>query len=128
MSAPTPHILVVEISEEVRDTVVGMLEDRGYRVSAAESGDAMRRLLTAGEHGIDALVLDASLSGEGIASLALHAKERGLPVVMISGNPERMEFAQTHGLQLLWKPFRAHDLAKALDAAFASGIYGQRDA
>jgi DNA-binding response OmpR family regulator len=119
---------VVEADEGVRLFIAGVLEDRGYRVSSADSGALMRLLLAAGDHGIDAVILDATIGGTGIASLALHANERGLPVVMISGNLERMEFAQTHGLQLLWKPFRALDLVKALDAAFASGIPGQRDA
>ena len=121
------HILVVEAAADVRLTIAGMLEDRGYRVTAVDSGASMRRRLADGEHGIEAVVLDATLSGQGAASLALHARALRLPVVMISGNPEMMAFAQMHRLQLLWKPFRADDLAKALDAAFASGIHGQRD-
>ena len=67
-------------------------------------------------------------AAEGADTLVHHAKARGLPVVMISGNPDHMEFAEIHRLQLLRKPFRRYDLYDALDKALASGIHGQRDA
>jgi hypothetical protein len=47
---------------------------------------------------------------------------------MMSGSLERLEAAREHDLQLLAKPFRSSELANALDLAFASGEFGQRDA
>jgi len=38
-----------------------------------------------------------------------------------------MGYAAEHGLQLLRKPFRIRDLCDALDQAFASGEFGQRE-
>jgi DNA-binding response OmpR family regulator len=73
----------------------------------------------------DAIVLDAVTPGEKGASRARHAKDLGLPVVMISG-PEIISFAAEHGLQLLRKPFRAEELYAALDEALSSGEFGQR--
>ena len=52
---------------------------------------------------IDAVVLDCGMSGEPSAQLALHAKSLSLPVVMISGHIEAMQFADENGLQLLAK-------------------------
>jgi FixJ family two-component response regulator len=56
------------------------------------------------------VLLDALMPGEASAWLALHLKERGIPVVMISGSPEAVKYAEDHGLQLLPKSFRAHEL------------------
>jgi DNA-binding response OmpR family regulator len=75
---------------------------------------------------VNAIVLDAVMPGEKGASLARHAKDSGLPVVMISGSPEIISFAAEHGLQLLRKPFRAEELYAALDEALSSGEFGQR--
>lgn len=46
---------------------------------------------------------------------------------MISESDEAMKFAERHHLQLLRKPFRMGQLYDALDIAFASRAYGQRD-
>jgi DNA-binding response OmpR family regulator len=120
-----PHVLVVEPHADVRHTVSALLEDRGYRVSSALDGATMRRELEG--DGFDAIVLAATLYGEDAASLARHARNLRLPVVMmISGHPAAMEFAGDNALQLLRKPFRRQELYAALDQAFASGEFGQR--
>jgi DNA-binding response OmpR family regulator len=63
-----------------------VLEDRGYRVSTVPDGASMRDFLRSDDR-VDAIVLDAITPGENGASLALHAKDPRLPVVMISGSP-----------------------------------------
>jgi hypothetical protein len=45
------------------------------------------------------------MPGEASASLALPLKERGIPVVMISGSPEAVKFAEDNGLQISAKTF-----------------------
>src|SRR5271168_1869524 len=64
--------------------------------------------------------------GECGASLAGHAKDLGLPVVMISGSNDEISFAAEHGLQLLPKPFQTEALCGALDRALSTGEFGQR--
>ena len=100
----------------------------GFITTAATSGLAMREILIENGLKIDAVVLDCLLPDEPSAQLALHAKALRLPVVMISGSMEAMQFADEHGLQLLSKPFRMPDLLRAINDAFGSGEYGQRDA
>jgi hypothetical protein len=68
------------------------------------------------------------MPGEGSISLALHLKGAGIPVVMISGSHEAMEYAEKNGLQLLRKPFDSRELYNAVDTALASGDFGQRQA
>ena len=75
---------------------------------------------------IDAVILDALMPGEGSEPLALHACGLGIPVVMVSGSPDKIAFAEKNGLQLLRKPFRSEQLIDALKLAFASGVAGQR--
>lgn len=120
------HILVVDRDGGIRDTIAAILEDRGYRVSCVPDGASMRHLLES--DGVDAIIIDASMRGETSTSLAKHAKALRLPLVMISGNDAIMGYAADHGLQLLHKPFRIQELCDALDRAFASGEFGQRDA
>jgi len=120
------HILIVDDNGGIRVLLAAALEERGDRVTSAASGSSMRELLK--HDRVDAVVLDLRMPGESGHSLALHARGLRLPVVLISGSDEEIEFAKRHGLQLLRKPFRIPQLFAALDAALASGIYGQRDA
>ena len=122
------HILVVDDDADVLLVLVEMLRTAGFTVTAADSGIAMREILSRADLlKIDAVVLDCMMPGERSAQLALHAKDLRLPVVMISGSIEAMTFADENGLQLLGKPFRMAELLKAIDQAVASGEFGQRD-
>jgi DNA-binding response OmpR family regulator len=120
--AAIKHILVVDDDGDVLAVLVEMLEDRKYQVSSAVDGITMRRFLDP----VDAIVLDAAMPGEARASLARHAKDLGLPLVVTSGSPDDMQFALDHGLQLLEKPFKAQELVDAVIKALGSGEPGQR--
>jgi DNA-binding NtrC family response regulator len=118
------HILFVEDYDPVRELIANMVKDRGYRVSTVPSGASILRT----DNRVDAIVLNAVTPGECGASLAGHAKDLGLPVVMISGSNDEISFAAEHGLQLLPKPFQTEALYGALDRALSSGEFGQRSA
>jgi DNA-binding NtrC family response regulator len=119
------HILVVDDNGDVRKVIVDVLQVQNYRVSTASSGSMMRDFLETGD-AVHCVILDALMPGEASTSLALHLKERGIPVVMISGSPEAMKYAADNGLQLLPKPFRSQELCTAVNTALASGEFGQR--
>jgi two-component system, OmpR family, response regulator len=119
------HILVVDDNGDVRDVIVASLQEHNYRVSSAPGGSVMRDLLETSDT-VDCVILDALMPGEASASLALHLKERGIPVVMISGSPDAIKYAMDNGLQLLRKPFHLQELYSAVNAALASGEFGQR--
>jgi|SRR5208282_3363409 len=121
------HILVVEDYDPVRELTAAMLEERGYRVSTAREGASMRHFLRTHDR-VDAVVLDVVTPGEGGASLARHARELGIPVVMISGSHDAIRLAADHGLQLLRKPFRMEELYAEVDKALSSSEFGQRSA
>lgn len=121
------HILVVDDDVDVLPVLVEMLHLSGFFVTSAESAVAMREILADKVLlKVNAVVLDCAMPGEPAAQLALHAKSLNLPVVMISGSMEAMEFAGANGLQLLTKPFRMADLVDAIGEAIMSGEFGQR--
>jgi DNA-binding NtrC family response regulator len=121
MMDQSKHILVVD---DNGDVIVDTLQEQHFRVNTASSGPTMRDFLDTGG-AVDCVILDALMPGETSALLVLHLKERGIPVVMISGSPEAVKYAEDHGLQLLPKPFRAHELYSAVNMALASGEFGQ---
>jgi two-component system OmpR family response regulator len=124
------HILAVDDNEAVRDVIALLLREQGYRVTTADGGVSMREILQQEilkqDRAIDAVILDALMPGEGSEPLALYARGLGIPVVMVSGSPDKIAFAEENGLQLLRKPFRSEQLIDALKLAFDSGVAGQR--
>src|ERR1051325_9891884 len=123
----TLHILVVDDDKDVLSVLVEMLVQAEFAVTAADSGLAMRETLIGDGPRVDAVVLDCDIPGEPSSQLALHAKSLRLPVVMISGSREAMQFDDDNGLQLLHKPFRLPGLLNAIDQAMGSGEFGQRE-
>src|SRR5690242_18573101 len=121
-----PHILIVDDNAALGALLAQTITERGNRVTSAVNGASMRDLL--GREHFDVVVVDVRFSGEEGRLLALDAKELRLPVVLMSGSDERIDFAQRYGLPLLRKSFRIGQLFVAMDAALASGGHGPRDA
>ena len=119
------HILLVDDNESVRDVIAEQLVEVGHRVSIAGDGETMRRFLDTPDP-VNLIILDALMPGESAVTLALHAKDRGIKLVMISGSPDKMEGYKDKADQLLRKPFRFEELRRAIQAAMASDTFGQR--
>jgi two-component system, OmpR family, response regulator len=117
------HILVVDDDDDVRNVIVSILQEYSYRVSSVSGGASMRDFLETGDT-VDCVILDAVMPGEASASLLTHLKEHNIPAVIISGNPDAMNYAEDNGLQLLQKPFRAQDLHSSVRTAITSGKFG----
>jgi two-component system nitrogen regulation response regulator NtrX len=81
------HVLVVDDESGIRFSLKGILEDEGFSVVEAESGEAGLALLDSGE-AVDLVFLDIWLPGlDGLAVLERIRQDRpDLPVVMISGH------------------------------------------
>lgn len=80
------HILVVDDEEGVRFSLRGILEDEGYTVSEADSGE--NALLFLEKNSVDLVFLDIWMSGiDGLETLK-RARERSqqIPFIMISGH------------------------------------------
>lgn len=112
-------ILFVEDETPVRDVVIRLLSQKGFRVFAAADGyDAVRIL--AGHH-IDLLftdvVMPGALSGADLARAALERRPE-LRVLFTSGYTTRLVEKEwpDRRLELLRKPYRSIDLAARVRA------------
>ena len=111
-------VLVVEDEPSVRDLVVDVLADLGYRALQAADGPEGVRVLQSGER-IDMLVTDVGLPGMNGRQLADQARSLrpGLKVLFITGYAENAIFGEGHldpGMQMLPKPFSIDALASRL--------------
>jgi DNA-binding response OmpR family regulator len=109
--------LVVEDDAGLRAYLATILEDHGYRVIAAGSGEEALRLLK-GEKAMLA-VLDVGLPGMDGFAVAEHLAA-DVPVIVVTGDPLRAKmraFGRATKLQILGKPITPDQFEAALQAA-----------
>jgi signal transduction histidine kinase/ActR/RegA family two-component response regulator len=106
-------VLLVDDDALVRLGAEAVLTRLGYRVLAANSGDAALTLLRAGA-AVDALVTDYAMPGMNGATLVQEIRRLapGLPALLITGYADTPTGLQY--ISLLQKPFRPNDLAAHL--------------
>lgn len=113
-------VLVVEDDELVRELVVELVLDLGYRVLSAENGEEARAILLHGDE-IDLLFTDISLppplSGTELARAA-RARRPGLRVLLMTGDAKLASAAAQY--PTVAKPFRRVELAQRLREALES--------
>lgn len=105
--------LLVDDEELVRMSTADMLNDLGYAVIEAASGEEAMRLANKGER-FDLLVTDHLMPGMTGVDLALAIRfvRPDIPVLLVSGYAENEGIAP--GLPRLTKPFRKDELAASL--------------
>jgi len=83
------RVLIVEDEYVVASDLVSLLKDAGAMVAGpvASVGDALL-LVTDGENGLDAAVLDVNLHGERVFPVADALADRGVPLVFTTGYDE----------------------------------------
>ena len=113
-------VLLVEDEGLIRSTLIETLEDAGYRVVAAESGDAACDLLRS-KDGFDVLLTDIQMPGvsDGIdVARDFHQRHPDRPVVFMTGRPDmltrmgRLSCSE----RLLRKPFGTAQMLHAIEA------------
>ncbi len=107
-------VLVVEDEAVVRNLIVEVLHDLGYRALEAADGPAGLRLLQSGER-IDLLVTDVGLPGMNGRQLADQARvtRRDLKILFITGYAETAAMASGFlepGMAMMTKPFSTEAL------------------
>ena len=109
---PAQHILLVEDDPDLLSLLTEVLEDEGYRVSGASRRQQARAALRKGD--VDLLIADSVLRGGNGDDVAKAAGQRGLPIIMMSGDPERIARLSGGPLPFLPKPFRAAALLRLI--------------
>ncbi len=108
----TGHILVVDDQKEICDVVQQYLSSEGYRVSVANEGAGMRRVM--GQSAVDLVILDLMLPGEDGLTLARQLREEsGVGIIILTGRGETVD--RIIGLEMgaddyLPKPFHLREL------------------
>jgi len=112
------HILLVDDHREIRDLVSRALTKEGFRVSTAEDGRAMRKVLA--DTRIDLILLDLMLPFEDGLSLcrALRVESR-IPIIMLTAKGDEVD--RVIGLEMgaddyLSKPFGSRELVARIKA------------
>ena len=109
---PARHILLVEDDPDLVTVLTEVLEQEGYRVSTAMRRPQARALLRKGD--VDLIVADSALRGGNGDDVAKAAVQRGLPVIMMSGAPDRIARLTGGPMPFLQKPFRAATLVRLI--------------
>ena len=111
------RILVVEDEMMIAMLVEDMLEELGCAVvGPAHALDAALALART-ESALDAALLDVNLSGQPVFAVADALREKGVPAIFSTGYGDAGLREIDRGSPVLQKPFRAHDLARALNEA-----------
>jgi two-component system OmpR family response regulator len=106
------HILVVDDHPDIREMVQSYLEEEGFKVSTANDGDAMRRIMAQG--GVDLVLLDLILPGEDGLTLARKLRlDSNVGIIILTGRGETVD--RIIGLEMgaddyLPKPFHLREL------------------
>lgn len=115
---PVPHIALVDDHRDIRDLVGKYLSQHGYRVSVAENGAALRRLLE--RSAPDLVVLDIMMPGEDGLSVCRHLRSTtNLPIIFLTAMAEETD--RIIGLEIgaddyLTKPFNPRELLARIKA------------
>ena len=128
---PAPHIALVDDHRDIRDLVSKYLGQHGYRVSVAENGAALRRLLE--RSAPDLVVLDIMMPGEDGLSVCRHLRSTtNLPIIFLTAMAEETE--RIIGLEIgaddyLTKPFNPRELLARIKAVLrrVNSLPPQRD-
>jgi CheY-like chemotaxis protein len=112
------RVLVVEDEELIRLMLVEVLDDEGFEVFEASTGDEAAKLIE-NPDGFQAVVTDIHMPGErdGIA-VGRHARRRhpGIPIIYCTGRPDVLSGAETLGHRdvLVRKPYVPSQVVVAL--------------
>ena len=113
------HVLVVEDNIEVGRFCTQILEDLGYETALSMNAEEALEKLGQDGDGIDIVFSDVVMPGMGGVALAEELRRRlpDLPVVLASGYSHVLAQDDTHGFELLHKPYSAEQLSKVLRQA-----------
>ncbi|MFL5281353.1 MAG: response regulator [Rhodopila sp.] len=116
------QILVVEDDKLVSEVIEAAL-DVDYRITVVETASAAVELLRKG--GIRLMLLDCTLPGGLDADLLPQADRQGTLVIMMSGDPGRMDALAAQGRPFVLKPFTLGELVTAVQRVLSPDAAGQ---
>ncbi len=84
------HIVVVDDDARLRNRLSAYLEGEGYRVTAADGGAALRRVMA--DDAADLVILDLAMPGEDGLSLTRYLRaETDVPILILTGKGDPVD-------------------------------------
>jgi len=111
------RILVVEDEMMIAMLVEDMLSELGCSVVGPAHALDTALSLAQSEDGLDAALLDVNLGGQPVFAVADALRAKGVPAIFSTGYGDAGLRDVDRGSPVLQKPFRAGDLARALNQA-----------
>jgi DNA-binding response OmpR family regulator len=114
----TPRVIVCDDEEDVREMVAEYLESKGYAVTPANGGLALRHLIET--QPVDVVLLDIRMPGEDGLSLARHLREHAdVGIIMLTASADVID--RVVGLEVgaddyISKPVDLRELAARVKA------------
>lgn len=112
------HVVVVDDHNEIRELVQKYLEQQGYKVSVADGGLSLRRILD--RQTVDLIILDVMMPGEDGISVCRHVRSSAnTPIIFLTAMAEHTD--RIVGLELgaddyVVKPFNPRELLARIRA------------
>lgn len=107
------HIAVVDDEEQIRAAVGEYLELHGFRVSLADGGESLRKVMAGGDP-IDLVILDLNMPGEDGLTIARHLREHhnmGIVILTAAGQTvDRVVGLEIGADDYMTKPFDLREL------------------
>ena len=126
-----PHerwkVLVVEDNLEVGEFSTQLLQDLGYQTVLARDGAEALRLLDDNPGGFDIVLSDVVMPGMDGVALGKEIRRRlpKVPVVLNSGYSDVLADGDSHGFDLVHKPYSVEELSRVLRQAMARSELGR---
>jgi len=112
------HIVVVDDERDIRETVAEYLDMNGYKVSKADGGPALRKIVEQGR--VDLAVLDVTMPGEDGLSLARWLRDQSRAgVIMLTARDsivDRVVGIEMGADDYVTKPFDLRELLARVKA------------
>jgi CheY-like chemotaxis protein len=122
-----PSVLVIDDEEDIRVSLIRLLECDGFRASEAADGETAIRALDDGLHP-DVLLLDYRMPGlNGGQTLdTLRARGHRMPAVLLTAAKDAADIAARHGFDaVLTKPVGPEEVFSTLRDAIARAAGSQ---
>ena len=102
------HLLIIEDDPDVLLTLRTLLEEEAHVVQTASTNLRAQEIIRQG--GLDLIISDAVLRGDNGDNIVNSAHSLGVPILLISGDAEKIDRLRQTSIAFLQKPFTARTL------------------
>jgi DNA-binding response OmpR family regulator len=120
--ANPPIVLVIDDEEQIRDLVIDILYNAGFKVIAAPTADDGVAIALAEPPDVILcdVVLPDALGFDTVQMLNEHPRTRHVPCILFTGYPDMLNYAVGKNIKVLRKPFSTGEIVNMITDAVRS--------